>query len=247
MRIAVLADIHGNLPALEAVIKHAARHRADLTINLGDCISGSLWPRETCELLMSLSWPTVRGNCDREVGEMGRKELEDFDALAWDETNSGQKHWLATLPPLIDMVDGVLACHGTPSDDCDYLIDDIVGGQLSAPSPSVISKRLGPCKADVILCGHSHVPRSCRSSDGRLVINPGSVGLPAYHSEFEGVTYVAEAGSPHARYAVITRRADGWDTEHFAVTYDWERAAVMAIKNGRPDHAIALRTGTMRD
>ena len=68
MRIAVLADIHGNVLALDAVLDDLKRRGgADLTINLGDCVSGPLWPRETFERLEALDLPTVRGNHDRRV------------------------------------------------------------------------------------------------------------------------------------------------------------------------------------
>ena len=61
MRIAVIADVDGNLPALEAVLADLERHDIDRTINLGDCGSGPLWPREVCDLLMSCHDLTVRG------------------------------------------------------------------------------------------------------------------------------------------------------------------------------------------
>ena len=67
MRIAVIADIHGNLPALEAVLADIERRNVDRTINLGDCVSGPLWPREVCELLMARDDLTIRGNHDRWV------------------------------------------------------------------------------------------------------------------------------------------------------------------------------------
>jgi Calcineurin-like phosphoesterase len=67
MRIAIFADIHGNILALEAVLTDLQSRRVDKFVNLGDCVSGPLWPRETAELLMRLSWPTVRGNHDRWV------------------------------------------------------------------------------------------------------------------------------------------------------------------------------------
>ncbi|CAH2405148.1 hypothetical protein MES4922_40086 [Mesorhizobium ventifaucium] len=68
MRIAVLADIHGNVLALDAVLDDLRqRGGADLVVNLGDCVSGPLWPRETMERLEALALPTVRGNHDRRV------------------------------------------------------------------------------------------------------------------------------------------------------------------------------------
>jgi predicted phosphodiesterase len=67
MRIAIIADIHGNLPAPEAVLADIARHEVDCTINLGDCVSGPLWPREVCDLLMARQDLSIRGNHDRWV------------------------------------------------------------------------------------------------------------------------------------------------------------------------------------
>jgi hypothetical protein len=67
MRIAVIADIHGNLPALEAVLADIQRRGVDRTINLGDSVSGPLWPREVCDLLMASSSLVIRGNHDRWV------------------------------------------------------------------------------------------------------------------------------------------------------------------------------------
>ena len=65
MRLAILSDIHGNVVALEAVLADLDSRGADILLNLGDCATGPLWPRETMELLGSLALPTVRGNHDR--------------------------------------------------------------------------------------------------------------------------------------------------------------------------------------
>ena len=67
MRIAVIADIHGNLPALEAVLADIRHRKADRVINLGDCVSGPLWPSEVVDLLMARDDLTIRGNHDRWV------------------------------------------------------------------------------------------------------------------------------------------------------------------------------------
>ena len=70
MRIAVLADVHGNSLALEAVLADLGRRGADLLVNLGDCASGPLWPREATERQMALDAVTIRGNCDRAVATL---------------------------------------------------------------------------------------------------------------------------------------------------------------------------------
>jgi diadenosine tetraphosphatase ApaH/serine/threonine PP2A family protein phosphatase len=82
-----------------------------------------------------------------------------------------------------------------------------------------------------LLCGHTHVPRSLRLGDGRLVVNPGSVGLPF------------EIGSPDARYAIVEKRRSGWNTELRAVAYDHPAAAKQALDRGYPYWAEALTWG----
>lgn len=105
-----------------------------------------------------------------------------------------------------------------------------------------ILARLGDIDAKVILCGHTHVARIVTTSDGRLIVNPGSVGLPAYEYDLP-YPHVVESGSPHARYAIISSRSGAWSAEIILVEYDWEQAARTAEINGRPDWARALRTG----
>jgi predicted phosphodiesterase len=246
MRIAVLSDIHGNLPALEAVTADLKLRTPDLTVNLGDCVSGPLWPRETCELLMAKTWPTIRGNCDRAVGREPRATMRHSDAIAYDRLDDRHRSWLGGLLNPHFVAENIFACHGTPTDDDDYLADDITGGLLSAPAPAAIAARLGKIAAPLTLYGHSHVPRIVQSSDGRTVLNPGSVGLPAYDGEWNGETYFAESGSPHARYALVTKRNAGFDMELIAIGYNFEFAAQKAETEGRADYAKALRTGTMR-
>jgi hypothetical protein len=94
----------------------------------------------------------------------------------------------------------------------------------------------------LILCGHTHVPRVMRLPDGRLVVNPGSVGLQAYTAD-EPHPHQVENGSPHARYAVVERTAAGWQVSLRSVPYDHEAAARRADEQHRPDWARALRTG----
>ena len=77
---------------------------------------------------------------------------------------------------------------------------------------------------------------------GRLVINPGSVGLPAYDHDVPW-PHVMEAGSPHARYALLTRGAEGWQIDQVLVPYPWEEAAAQARRNGRPDWGEWIATG----
>src|SRR5262249_18011775 len=129
MRLAVIADIHGNLPALEAVLADIRDRGADRMINLGDCLSGPLWPRETCARLMALGMPTVSGNHDRWVATVPAGELPVGDRYALEQIDEGQVAWLRELPPALK-IDGILAVHGRPGDDIHYLMEDIEHGRL---------------------------------------------------------------------------------------------------------------------
>ncbi|NIU79389.1 MAG: hypothetical protein GWN71_39355, partial [Gammaproteobacteria bacterium] len=87
-----------------------------------------------------------------------------------------------------------------------------------------IEPNLSDVRQEVVLCGHTHVPRLVALLDGRIAVNPGSVGLPAYDDDAPH-PHVMEAGSPHARYAVLVRREGTWSVELVALPYDWSAAA----------------------
>lgn len=247
MRLAVIADIHGNLLALEAVLADIAARGVDLTVNLGDCVSGPLWPRETAERLMALGLPTVRGNHDRWVVEAEGEALYFSDKLARERLDAAQRAWLAGLPMQRD-VDGaglaVRLFHATPADDDTYLMEDKRDGRLVQSEAATIRARLGDVgAARLVLCGHSHLPRLL-VLDGTTIVNPGSVGQPAYSDPTPPDAHVSEAGSPHARYAVVTMAQGAVvSVDMVAVAYDWEAAALKAESYGRADWARGLRTG----
>ena len=245
MRLAVLSDIHGNLPALEAVLDDLGRRSVDQIVNLGDCASGPLWPRETLAGLIALRWPTVRGNHDRILGRDRPDTMGPSDRFAHSETESAQRTWLTLLPPALSLGDGVLAFHARPGDDDSYLLEDVVDGRLVPADAEAVAARLGAVNGTVILTGHSHLAALAALPDGRAIVNPGSVGLPAYEDE-SAPAHVSESGAPLARYAIVTvegGRLTGADL--VAVAYDHEAAARQAHDNGRPDWAHALRTGRM--
>jgi predicted phosphodiesterase len=253
VKIAVVSDIHGNLLALEAVMADIAGQSVDATINLGDILSGPLWIEETADCLMTLGWPTIRGNHERQVLTLPRDRMGAADGHAADRLNDAQRRWLAALPASLQFSDEVFCCHGTPTSDLVYFLETAIPGYGSDGSPGLrratpdeARERAGDAQRGVahavILCGHTHVPRVMRLSDARLVVNPGSVGLQAF-DEDHGHPHVVENGSPHARYAVLTRRSAGWQVDLRSVPYDCEAAARLAEANSRPDWADALRTG----
>ncbi|MGK5080241.1 metallophosphoesterase family protein [Janthinobacterium sp. HLX7-2] len=245
MKIAVISDIHGNLDALDAVLADIARRGADVIVNLGDIVSGHLQPRATAARLMALDLPTIRGNHERQLlGDPAR--MGESDSYARAQLLPEQLAWIAALPATLRLRKDVLLVHGTPTSDLVYFLDSVTPqGSRAATQEEVAARADGGAAADValILCGHTHMPRSMHLADGRLIVNPGSVGLQAYGDE-HGYPHVMENGTPHARYAIAEQGADGiWMAQFHAVEYDWEQAARLALANGRPDWAVPLRTG----
>jgi putative phosphoesterase len=241
-RFAVLSDIHGNLLALEAALADIASLSIEQIVNLGDHLQGPLDPVGTAERLMPLDLPSIRGNCDRLLYEAGTIVTEGSTLARNRAALSAQhKHWLASMPQTL-VVGDVLLCHGTPWADDVYLLEEVTPHGVRLKRTDEIAPILHGIAARLILCGHSHQSRTVAMPDGKLLVNPGSVGLPAY-TEASPYPHAMEAGSPHARYAILTRSGDTWKVEHRAVVYDWEAAARLAESNGRPDWAAWLRTG----
>ncbi|WP_372668039.1 metallophosphoesterase family protein [Amycolatopsis kentuckyensis] len=173
MKVAVLADIHGVLPALEAVLAEPDVAAADRIVLLGDVLAGPM-PVETLDRLRSLGsravW--VRGNADRELAASARgtgKFVPD-PIFPW----AARQLRPADLPildalPLTVSLDGVLYCHATPRDDTEIALVD---------SPlERWAEVLDGATESTIVCGHTHMP-FVRLADRRLVVNPGSVGMP---------------------------------------------------------------------
>jgi predicted phosphodiesterase len=242
MRLAIIADVHGNLLALEAVLADLRPSAPDLVVNLGDLVSGPFQPEAAAAAQMALACPTLRGNHDRWV--VRDKPAGRTDALARGLLSAASLAWLADLPPTLRLADGaIFACHGSPAGgDEEYLLEDLAGERPVLASPGAIAPRLaGIGDASIVLCGHTHLPRIV-TIGGVLVVNPGSVGWAAYRDD-RPAPHAVEVGSPHARYAILTRTPSGWLPELRAVPYDWGEAACQAERHGRPDIAHAVRTG----
>ena len=244
MRIAFVSDIHGNLPALEAVAADIRHRGADRVVNLGDNLSGPLWPRETAQWLMASDWLSLAGNHERQVLQFRPGHGGPSDAYAHAQLTEAEYAWLRSLTHTLRLGEEVLLCHGSPRSDHEYLLETLDDATLRAATPSEIDERLAGQYAPLVACGHTHVPRQVGLGAGVLLLNPGSVGLQAY-SDDHPVAHRVQNGTPDARYAIATRSAAGWQVEHFAVPYDHEAAARQAKRNGRAEWAHALRTGLM--
>ena len=246
MRLAIVSDIHGNLPALDAVLEDIARRGADHVLNCGDLLSGPLWPRETADRLMALNLPTIAGNHERQLLACAARPGGAADQYAFEQTTAAQRDWLAALPARLEPLPGVCMVHGRPDSDLEYLLETVDAAEPSgvrAATPDEVRLRAGHVAAELIVCGHSHHPRMQQIADGALVVNAGSVGLQAYDDDHGGLHWIRN-GSPHARYALCERKAAGhWQVELLAVDYDWTAAAARARTNGADDWAAWLTSG----
>jgi predicted phosphodiesterase len=242
MKIAAISDIHGNLAALDAVLEDIWRRGVDVVVNLGDIVSGALQPCETADRLMPLGLPTIKGNHERQVlaGDPARMRLSDLRAHS--TLRPDQLAWIASLPQTLRLAPDVLLVHGTPASDLDYFLETVSATGCRAATGAEVAALASDVDASLILCGHTHIPRSMRLDDGRFIVNPGSVGLQAYEDDLP-YPHRMETGSAHARYAIVTRTTAGWDAEFHRVEYDWNTAATKAKANGRPEWVAPLLSG----
>ncbi|MTV38137.1 metallophosphoesterase family protein [Duganella radicis] len=240
MRIAIVSDIHGNLPALEAVVRDIARRGVDRVVNLGDSLSGPLLALETARFLMAQDWVQLAGNHERQLLHPHLHTGSDRHAHA--QLGPAELAWVATLPPSLRLHPEVLLCHGTPRSDHENFLETVEEGGVRMATSAEIEERMAGVEAALIACGHTHVPRALRTAAGCLIVNPGSVGLQAYDDDHLHY-HVMQNGATDARYAIVERGADGWLAALMAVPYDWKPMAALAERNGRPDWAHAIATG----
>ncbi|MBD0330073.1 MAG: metallophosphoesterase family protein [Thermoleophilia bacterium] len=227
MLVAALYDVHGNLPAIEAVLAEPDVRAAELIVVGGDCVAGPQ-PRETLERLLALGDRArfVRGNADRETVESRDAPSRDDEigaATHWvaQQLSGGQLDFLAALPlTTVVEVDGlgeVLFCHATPRDD------EVIFTRLTPEER--MRELLAGVEQRIVVCGHTHVQVD-REVAGVRVVNAGSVGLP-----YEG--------GPGAYWALL-----GPDVEHRRTEYDVDAAAADFADKG-PDGDGSWFTSTL--
>jgi len=239
-RIGLLADIHANVWALEAVLADVRKQGIDVLWNLGDILHGDLKPRATYDLLRSADIAlTIRGNMDRDLYEPNPDPRAEWMIR---ELGPDAIEWLRGLPATVEFEDEVLLCHGSPTDDMCYLLEDVKGGHPQVRDEEEIVRLLASASQPVIVCGHTHIPRLVRLSNGQTIVNPGSVGLVAY-SDDTPVPHVMENYSPDASYAILEKTPSGWDATFRYVPYDTREASRTAAALGRSDWAHQIATG----
>ncbi|MCX9154805.1 metallophosphatase family protein [Niveibacterium sp. 24ML] len=241
MRIAIVSDIHGNLPALEAVVADIRRRGADIIVNLGDSLSGPLMPRETAHYLMAANWPTLAGNHERQILTEPIASQCESDASASRVLGEAELAWLRAQPATLQLGGDVFLCHGTPQSDVEALCETVTPAGARIANDDELRARLTGRAEALIACGHSHVPR-LRQHATQCVLNPGSVGLQAFRATLPYPFYV-ETTSPDACYAIAQKHGSVWQASLHTVRYDFEPMARLADAGGRPEWAHALRTG----
>jgi putative phosphoesterase len=199
MRVAVVSDIHANLPALRAALADLDRRGVGAVVVAGDLVGDGRQPAEVVTLLRRRGFPAVRGNADRKVAETAALSAEELAEratkkktaeLLWTARQLGRPGlaWLARLPATLTLRLGgsrVLVVHGSPLADTDYIYPSL--------TPRALAAKLGGERPDLLVCGHSHVPFVRRIS-GVTVANAGSVGRPV-------------DGDPRGSYALVELEA----------------------------------------
>jgi diadenosine tetraphosphatase ApaH/serine/threonine PP2A family protein phosphatase len=246
MRFAAIADVHGNYLALQAVVADIRAQGIDDIVNLGDMASGPLDARRTMDALMALEAVHVLGNHDRYLIDRPPEKMGSWDRPAHAQLDAGHLDWLRALPPTRVFCDQVFLCHATPASDEVYWLETVLpDGTVRMNSLVAIEAAASGVTQPLILCGHTHIARAVRLGDGRMVINPGSVGSPGYR-DVHPFPHVIEAGTPDARYAILELAGGAWRVTFRHVPYDHDAMASLARRNGQVELACALATGWIR-
>jgi len=238
-RIALVSDVHGNLPALEAVLADADGRGAQAVWNLGDFVGYGPHGDRVVRLLRKLAEAAIRGNYDRKVLRFPekrkkwrrKKDPEKFLAFqqAWEDLSDPSRKYLAELPGELRHMEQhlrVLLVHGSPAAD-----DEPLGPDTPARRLAELARM---AEADLVFCGHTH--RAWMKRSGRTwFVNPGSVGRP------EGLDC-------RAAYAVLDFADGRWGVEFHRVPYDVDRVARALRRAGMPDDfSRMLREGRNLD
>jgi len=237
--VTIFGDIHGNLPALEAVLTDIEAHDPTLLYCLGDLVGYGTFPNEVISIIRERNIPTLMGNYDQGVGNSSNDcgcaytnkvaEALGKRSIAWTNkyTTDDNKLFLRKLESKFSMqLDRlrVQLVHGSPRKINEYLFED--------RPDATIERLLDMADADVLVCGHTHIPYHRVLPSGRHIVNAGSVGKP-------------KDGNPQACYAALEATGNNLLVTFRHVSYDIERAAKAIEASDMPhEYAEILRTAT---
>lgn len=235
----IFGDIHANLPALETVLADTEKQGLTNCYCLGDLVGYGTFPNEVIAAIRHRNVPTLMGNYDQGVGHNSDDcgcaytnpvaEALGKRSIAWSNkhTSAENKAYLRQLPPQIPLKLGnlrVVLVHGSPRRVNEYLYED-------RPERS-LERLLDMVEADVLVCGHTHIPYHRVLPSGRHMVNAGSVGKP-------------KDGDPRACYVVLARKDQDLTVTFHRVAYDIERTAQAIEASEMPsEYADMLRTAT---
>jgi putative phosphoesterase len=226
VKIALLGDVHANLPALESVLAHAGSQNVSAIWNTGDFLGYGAFPNQVVEVLQQMGAISILGNYDLKV--LGFKEkdkkwrkskrAEKYLAFQWAHKNLSRENrkYLKSLPEerrLEVSGQSALLTHASPASNEEPLEPTTPQERLKA-----LAHMAG---TDVIIFGHSHQPFA-RMVENTLFINPGSVGRP-------------DDGDPRASYAILESNQAGLHVKHFRLDYELSRAVSGIHENGLPE------------
>ena len=244
MRIAVISDIHSNVFALEVVLANIKKQNVDVILNLGDILYGPIAPKETYELILSEDIISIRGNQDRQIYESNESEIKLSPTLKYiiEDLGTEALNWLKALPFERRISSEIYLCHGSPKSDSEYLLENIEFGYPLLKKDEEILKTLNGETSEIILCGHTHIFRTVMLSTNQIIVNPGSVGLPAYKDD-EPIIHVMENFIPYASYTILEKQGENWEISNKKIPYNTDKAKEESKKRGREDWAFYLKTG----
>ncbi len=243
MKFALISDIHGNRSALEAVLSDIDQRGLTRIINLGDSLSSPLDAVGTADLLMARELPTVLGNHDRQLFDRPADQMGLWEKWIIDDLSSHHIDWLKTFSPNLRIEDA-LFCHGTMQDDNEmWLHMEDPQNRMIKRDLTGVAERMGDTDATLIGCGHTHTPDLVRLPKGPTIVNPGSVGCPAFLDSRLDPPFVFQLGAPDARYAIVEKVQGIWQVDFIAVPYDAGEMVALARAKGVEDWAQALESG----
>jgi predicted phosphodiesterase len=251
MRLAILADIHGNLPALEAVLADARAQGVDGFVIAGDLLLGAPYPVETLDRLRSLDAWIIQGNndvyftrYDSAAAPETWQTRAQWALLRWSYTRLDPKalDYLAALPDrVVVALPGaapICVVHGSPRALAEGILPDdpetgLKFAQSRATNNVSIADALAQIVEPVLVCGHTHIAWQQRS-DGRLALNPGAIGGPV-----DGVV--------GAEYALLTWENGRWTADLRVVDYDVDALLAAYRDRGMLAECGAMARALMRN